>query len=187
MSAICDAHKKVGVELLYKSVHRKFNQLETRCGRESQHPAEGALRPPIESWGSDELEIRCGRESQYPAEGALRSPINQFGDQTSRREDAGMRTCPREAEPPGPRKRNAVMVNRVGVNMLQFCSVSNSLSHTTLSIKWEVYFSKRLCRSSLLCRRYDFTCICICVSIVGYTTFLLTNFCLFLHTDLRFL
>ena len=29
--------------------------------------------------------------------------------------------------------------------MLQFCSVSNSLSHTTLSIKWEVYFSKELC------------------------------------------
>ena len=54
MSAICDAHKKkVGVELLYNSVHRKFNKLETRCGREIQHPAEGALRPPIES-----LEIR---------------------------------------------------------------------------------------------------------------------------------
>ena len=31
MSAICDAHKKkVGVELLYNSVHRKFNQLEIR-------------------------------------------------------------------------------------------------------------------------------------------------------------
>ena len=28
--------------------------------------------------------------------------------------------------------------------MLQFCSVSNSLSHTTLSIKWEVYFSKEV-------------------------------------------
>ena len=29
MSAICDAHKeKVDVELLYNSVHRKFNQLE---------------------------------------------------------------------------------------------------------------------------------------------------------------
>ena len=54
--------------------------------------------------------------------------------------------------PPGPRlssprerERNAVMAIRVGVNMLQFCSLSNSLSHTTLSIKWEVYFSKDLC------------------------------------------
>ena len=54
MSAICDAHKKkVVVELLYNSMHRKFNQLEIRCGREDQHPAEGALRPPIE-----QLEIR---------------------------------------------------------------------------------------------------------------------------------
>ena len=54
MSAICDAHKKkVDVELLYNLVHRKFNQLERRCGRENQHPAEGALRPPI-----NQLEIR---------------------------------------------------------------------------------------------------------------------------------
>ena len=105
----CDAHKKkVGVELLYNSVHRKFNQLETRCSWESQHPSEGALRPPI----------------------------NQFGDQRSWKEDAEMRTCPREAGPtgsrlssPGERERNVVTANRVGVNMLQFCSVSNS-SHT---------------------------------------------------------
>ncbi len=38
MSAICDAHKKVGVEQLYNSVLRKFNQLEIRCGRENLHP-----------------------------------------------------------------------------------------------------------------------------------------------------
>ena len=38
-----------GRELLYNSMHRKFNQLESRYGRESQHPAEGALRPPIDS------------------------------------------------------------------------------------------------------------------------------------------
>ena len=62
MSAICDAHeKKVDVELYYNSVHRKFNLLETRCSRESQHPAEWALRPP-----SEQLEIRCGRENQQP-------------------------------------------------------------------------------------------------------------------------
>ena len=77
--------------------------------------------------------------------------------------------CPREAGPTGPRlsspgerERNTVMANRLGVNMLQFCSVSNSLSHTTLSIKWEVYFSKELYHSSLLCHRYDSACICIC-------------------------
>ena len=36
------------IELLYYCVHRKFNQLVTRCGRESQHPAEEALGPLIE-------------------------------------------------------------------------------------------------------------------------------------------
>ena len=51
-------------------------------------------------------------------------------------------TCPREAGSPGPRsispgerERNAVIPNRVGVNMLQFCSVFNSLSHPNLSNK----------------------------------------------------
>ena len=42
------------------------DMLVTRCGRESQHPAEGALRPPIESWGSDELERRCWIEEHVP-------------------------------------------------------------------------------------------------------------------------
>ena len=123
MSAICDTHKKkVGVELLYNSVHRKFNQLEIR------------------------------------------------------------KPAPREAGPPGPRlsspgkrERNAVVAIGVGVNMLQFCSVSNSLSHTTLSIKWEVYFSKELCCSSLLCRDYDSACICVYIVVHGYTT--RTNAC----------
>ena len=68
----------VGVELLYNRVHRKFNQsLETRCGRESQHPAEGAFGPPIEFWGSDELEKRCGRENQHPERLGPRPPIEQ--------------------------------------------------------------------------------------------------------------
>ena len=56
MSAICDAHKKkMGVELLYNSVKTgsqlvwRPDQLEPRCSRESQHPAEGALRTQIEN------------------------------------------------------------------------------------------------------------------------------------------
>ena len=58
MSAICETHrKKVSAELLYNSVHRKFNQLEKRCGRENQHPAEGALRSPIE-----QLQLECWNE-----------------------------------------------------------------------------------------------------------------------------
>ncbi len=42
MSVICDVHKKnVVVELLYNSVHRKFNEFGDQI-----------------SWRSDELEIR---------------------------------------------------------------------------------------------------------------------------------
>ena len=60
MSAICDAHKKkVGVEILYNSVHRKFNQLELRCGRENQHLAEWAPRHPVEQ------PRRTGKKQDY--------------------------------------------------------------------------------------------------------------------------
>ena len=38
MSAICDDHKKEGDELLYNTVHRKFNQLERRCWNEEHVP-----------------------------------------------------------------------------------------------------------------------------------------------------
>ena len=49
MSAIYDAHKKkVGFEQLYNLVHKKFDELEIRCGRENQYPAEWAPRSPIE-------------------------------------------------------------------------------------------------------------------------------------------
>ena len=112
------AGRRVGVKLLYNSVHRKFNQLEIRWGRENQHRAEEGPQDPRLS---------------------------------SCREDVEMKTMSQRGWAPGPRlsslgewKRNAVMAIRVGVNMLQFCSVSNSLSHTTLSIKWEVYFSKEV-------------------------------------------
>ena len=49
MSAICEAHtKKVDGELLYNSVHRKFNQLDIRCGRENQSQRGWAPRSPVE-------------------------------------------------------------------------------------------------------------------------------------------
>ena len=142
------------------------------------------------SWRSDELGTRCDRESQHPAELALRPPIDQlqFGDQMSWRQDAvekastqqsghsgprlsscswreddGMRTCSREAGLPGPRlsslgerERNAVMANRVGVNMLQFCSVSNSFSHTTFSNKMRGIFFLKTCVARLYCVVYMF-------------------------------
>ena len=116
------------------------------------------------SWRQDAVE-KASTQQREPSGPRLIS----WGDQTSWREDAGMRTCLREAGPPGlwlsspgEWERNAVIANRVGINMLQFCSVSNSLSHTTLSIKWEVYFSKNLCRPSLLYHHYDSACRCRC-------------------------
>ena len=51
---------------------------------------------------------------------------------------------------PGERERNAIMAIRVGVNMLQFCSVSNSLSFTTLS-KSERYIFLMTCLDRFHC------------------------------------
>ena len=63
-------------------------------------------------WRSDEWETGCGRESQHSAESWT----------------SGWATLENE-------KDTTLMAIRVVVNMLQFCSVSNSLSHTTLSNK----------------------------------------------------
>ena len=62
---MCDAHKKNGnVEQLYNlGEDKKSSQLEIRCGRENQHPAEGVLRPPIEQL---QLERRCWNEEHVP-------------------------------------------------------------------------------------------------------------------------
>ena len=51
-------------------------------------------------------------------------------------------------------------------------------SHTqTFQKKWEVYFSKEVCRSSLLCRRYDSACICIWVcNTIRYSLMSYLNF-----------
>ena len=109
----CDAHKKVGIELLYNSVKTgsqlvwRPDPLVTRCSRESQHPAEWAP-----GWAAQEN----GKETQlWPIEwGSI---------------------CCSSVRSPTP-------------------------SHTqTFQIKWEVYFSRRLCHSSLLCRCCDPACI----------------------------
>ena len=71
-----------------------------------------------------------------------RQEVSEFGDQTRWWQDAVEKASTQQSGPaglqlssPGKRERNAVMANRVRVNMLQFCLVSNSLSHTTLSNK----------------------------------------------------
>ena len=78
-------------------------------------------------------------------------------------------TCPREAGPPGAqvsssgeRERNADGHMSGG----QYVAVlfGLQLPHTQhFQIKWEVYFSKEKCRSSLLCRCYDSAYRCICI------------------------
>ena len=54
---------------------------------------------------SDQLKKRCWNDKHVPAEAGPPGP---------------------RLSNPGERERNAAMVRRVGVNMLQFCSVSNS-------------------------------------------------------------
>ena len=111
----------VGVELLYNPVHRKFNQSWSYDAVEKTAPSRrGPQEPRLSSWRSDELQIRCGRENQYQAEWAP-------GHRLSR---------------PGEWERNTVMAIGVGVNMLQFYSVSNSFSHTSISNKVRGIFFK---------------------------------------------
>ena len=52
----------------WSQTSRRSDELETRYGRESHHPAEGALGAPDGVWRPDQLVIRCGRESQQKAE-----------------------------------------------------------------------------------------------------------------------
>ena len=92
---------------------------------------------PMASYG----EILSGRELLY---NWVHRKFDQFfGDQTSWWQDAVEKasTQHRAGPPglrlsnPGERERNADGHKSEEVNMLQFYSVSNSLSHTTLSIK----------------------------------------------------
>ena len=82
------------------------------------------MEPPgpwLISWGSDKLEKRCGRENQHPERLGPKAPgwaALENGKET-------------------------LMAMRVRVSMLQFCSVSNSLSHTTLSNKVRGIFFKK--------------------------------------------
>ena len=111
----------MGVEIIYNLVHRKFHQLEIRCGRENQHPAEWAPRPPVEQ------PRRTGKKRGY-----------------------------------GHKSGGQYVAVLIGLQLpLTVKPLSNPFE--PFQIKWEVYFSKELCRSSLLCRRYDSACICIWV------------------------
>ena len=106
------------IELFYNSVRQQVSELEsdeleTRCSRESHHPAEVALGTPDGVWGPDQLERRCWNENKSQRGWAPGPPVEHQENE----------------------KDTTLMVRRVGVNILQFCSVSNSLSHANLTIK----------------------------------------------------
>ena len=81
-------------------------------------------------WRSDELETRCGRENSTQRRGPTGLRLSNLGERERHNAD-GHKSWG---------QYDAVLFG------LQ------SLSYTTFQIKWEVYFSKRLCRWSLLCR-----------------------------------
>ena len=85
----------------------------------------------------DPLLTRCGRESPHPAEWA-----------------SGWAALENK-------KDTMLMAIRMRVNMLQFCLVSNSLSHATFQIKWEVYFLKKSSLVFIHCVNMYSACICV--------------------------
>ena len=93
------------------------------------------------SLGSEELEIRCWFEEHVPERLAHQAPswaAQEKGKETRLWPIEWGSICCSSVRSPTP-------------------------SHThPFQIKREVYFSKELCRSSLLCRRYDYLCIYIC-------------------------
>ena len=102
----------VDVELLYNSVHRKFNVSWRNDAVEKTAPSRRGPRDPrLSSWGSDQLEGRCWIEEHVPER------LGPLGPRLSS---------------PGERERNAVIANRVGG---QYVAVLFGLSHTTLSNK----------------------------------------------------
>ncbi len=91
-------------------------------------------------WRPDPLVTRCCRENS-----------------TQRSGPAGLRLSS-----PGERERhNADGHKAVEVNILQFCSVSNSLSHATFQIKGDVYFFKEVFARLYYCVRMYSACICV--------------------------
>ena len=85
-------------------------------------------------WGDIEWAIELSYNSVKIGSQLVWRP-DQFGDQTCWWQDVVEEASTQQSGPSGPRlsssreqERNTVMANRVRVNMLQFCSVSNSLS-----------------------------------------------------------
>ena len=128
------------IELLYnrKSACWRSDKLETRCGRESHHPAEGALGTPDRVWGPDQWVIRCRRESQQSVPPGL------------------------QLSSPGEQERHNADGHKSGGQYIAVFVQSPTPSHTqTLQIKWEVYFLKKTSLVFIHCVDMYYICICI--------------------------
>ena len=115
----------VDVKQQYNSVHRKFRWVRDKMLPREPVPSRGVLRTPDWVVGVQNLRWVWVKMTEWEA-------------------------CPNRGwvprlSSPGEWEKNADMAIRVGVNMLQFCSVCNSLLHTTLSIKCEVWRCVRRC------------------------------------------
>ena len=119
----------VGDELLYNSVHRKFNQSWRNYAVEKIAPSRrGPWNPRLSSWGSDELERRCWIEEHVPERLGPQAPgwaAQENGKETQLWPIEWGSIC---------------------------CSSVRSPTYNTqpFQIKWEVYFSKN-CVVRLYC------------------------------------
>ena len=95
----CIRSRGSGNNLDYRRVELSTNVMLTRSRWASNY----YITPVTGS--SNQLERRCWNENHVPVEAGPPGP---------------------RLSSPGERKRNAAMAGRVGVNMLPFCSVSNS-------------------------------------------------------------
>ena len=135
----CDAHKKKGalnycitrwrqdVSLVWRP-----DQLETRWIRENQHPAEWALRPPIEQ---------------------LQLGIRRVGEQISWEKMLEWEHVPERLGPQAPGraaqengKETQLWPIEWGSKCCSSARSPNPSNTQPFQIIWEVYFSKRLCR-----------------------------------------
>ena len=81
-----------------------------------------------------------------------RQEVREFGDQTRWWQDAVEEACTQQSgtpslrlSSPGERERDADS-HKSGINILQFCSVSNSLSHATFQIKCDIFLKNCVAR-----------------------------------------
>ena len=101
------------------------------------------------------VEILSGRLNYYITR--WRQEVREFGDQTCWWQDAVEEASIQQSGPSFSgwaalrSREETLMAIRVGINMLQFCSVSNSLSNTNLSNKVSGIFFKEVFARLLLC------------------------------------